>query len=281
MGGLRTNSLIRFTYKLNLCVANGFFSLQNQWRTSHLYWVFHRGHGLLLSLPNDFKLRCVQISDQLQSFHLQSHDKVSPGDLHLKPQWLLLVGIYTYIYIYIYRPLDYSWAYHTKHHVKPPRLAGGGDGRSDRLPWRSCCSSLLHAGSIVQFQRTDLRRWGVRERPNQQCEYRAEVSDASWVCDATMCPESALLPSSKALSCISCDFLVGASEGDKMTKHLIANWDHVCRVVEQKGIQRTWTSSHIHSHFYHFVQCISTKSISVMEMCVSFFLVAAPESGVM
>ncbi|CAL8404735.1 unnamed protein product [Boreogadus saida] len=41
-------------------------------------------------------------------------------------------------------------------------------------------------------------------------------------------------PSVKALSCLSCDFLVGALEGDKMTKHLTDDSDHVCRVVERK-----------------------------------------------
>ena len=97
--------------------------------------------------------------------------------------------------------------------------------------------SLLDPGIIVQFQRTDFRGWGVEERQIQQCEYRAEGSNASCFGNTIMCPKSDLVAFSKALSCVSCDFLVGASEGDKMTKHLIADSDHVCRVIEQKGIQ--------------------------------------------
>ncbi|XP_059927203.1 zinc finger protein 280C isoform X2 [Gadus macrocephalus] len=41
-------------------------------------------------------------------------------------------------------------------------------------------------------------------------------------------------PTVKSLSCLSCDFLVGALEGDKMTKHLTDDSDHVCRVIERK-----------------------------------------------
>ncbi|CAL8244600.1 unnamed protein product [Lota lota] len=45
-------------------------------------------------------------------------------------------------------------------------------------------------------------------------------------------------PSVKALSCLNCDFLVGASEGDKMTKHLIENPRHMCRVIKSKVGQK-------------------------------------------
>ncbi|KAK0136862.1 Zinc finger protein 280D [Merluccius polli] len=43
-------------------------------------------------------------------------------------------------------------------------------------------------------------------------------------------------PSIRALTCLNCRFLVGALQGDKMSKHLIENPHHMCRVIQPKGI---------------------------------------------
>ena len=148
--------------------------------------------------------------------------------------------------------------------------------------WRSCSFSLLNTGIIVQYRRIDSRGWGVRECRIQQCECRVVVGNAPCVCNTRTYPKSGLVPFSQSLSCLSCDFLVGALEGDKMTKHLTDDSDHVCRVIERKGIQLICSSWGNCSYFCNFVDVFLTNSISLMEMCMYLFiLVAAPAPGVM